>query len=195
LAKKVILKMKNFNCKSKKMIGSSGFTLIELLLVVALVGISIGITSDVLVTLMRSFNKTQVLNEVEQQSNFVFLKLTKELRDAQTVSVPATMGVSSNTLTFTTRSNKTVTYALGGANGNEMTRGEGVSNPTMTSLTSPQVIGGVSVECTTGCFKLVSLSPTIVSFSMVFKQANASAQNTFKGEIRLEDTIVLRNSY
>ena len=59
-----------------------GFTLIEMLLVVLLLALTVGLTIDMLLSLIRSNTKTQVINEIEQQANFVTLKLEKELRDA-----------------------------------------------------------------------------------------------------------------
>ena len=66
---------------------TKGFTLIELLLVVGLLALTVGITSDILLSIVRTYNKTQVTNEIEQQANFVSLKLEKEIRNAQTVTL------------------------------------------------------------------------------------------------------------
>jgi len=47
-----------------------------------------GLTSDMLISLLRSNTKTQVINEIEQQANFVSLKIEKELRDSVDVKIP-----------------------------------------------------------------------------------------------------------
>lgn len=83
------------------------FTLIEMLLVVLLLALTVGLTSDMLLSLIRSNTKTQVINEIEQQANFVTLKLEKELRDALDASTGA-----DNSLVITLRSNSQVTYRL-----------------------------------------------------------------------------------
>ena len=60
----------------------SGFTLIEMLIVVVILAIVVGMTSDMLMSLIRSNTKTQVINELEQQANFVPSKrslLSKEV--------------------------------------------------------------------------------------------------------------------
>src|SRR3990167_7157761 len=75
-----------------------GFTLVELLIVVALVIISAGVTSDIILTLIRSYNKTRISNEIEQNGNFVILRLERELRDASNVD---TTQSSSTKLVFT----------------------------------------------------------------------------------------------
>ena len=76
----------------------AGFTLVELLIVVALVIISAGVTSDIILTLIRSYNKTRISNEIEQNGNFVILRLERELRDASNVD---TTQSSSTKLVFT----------------------------------------------------------------------------------------------
>ena len=61
----------NMNIKKNQ----GGFTLVEMLLVVFLLALTMGLTSDMLLSLIRSNTKTQVINEIEQQANFVSLKI------------------------------------------------------------------------------------------------------------------------
>ncbi len=170
-----------------------GFTLVELLLVVALLAISIGVTSDILVSLVRSYNKTQVTNEIEQQANFVTLKLEKELRSARTITTPV-VGTPGNTLTFQRVDGTNVTYSLAG----------GVLQRNGVALTSNLANGGVSVICTnnpcntssTGsCFTVSGTSPQILTVSMTFNQAAAAPGTSYTGCVKYNDTFVIRNTY
>ena len=75
--------MKNTGIKNK-----AGFTLVEMVLVVGLLAISFGVTSDILISLVRSQTKSRVMNGIEQQANFVSLSIEKELRNAVSVRRP-----------------------------------------------------------------------------------------------------------
>lgn len=178
------------NTKHKQM----GFTLVELLLVVALLAISIGVTSDILVSLIRSYNKTQVTNEVEQQANFVTLKLEKELRSARTITTPP-VGTPGNTLTFQRVDGTTTTYSLNAS---------GIILRNGANLTSNAGVGGVSVTCanntcntssTGSCFTVTGTSPQILTVSMTFRQALATATASYTGCVKYNDTFVIRNTY
>ena len=142
---------------------NKGFTLVELLVVIALLGISIGVTNDILVSLVRSYNKTQIKNEVEQQANFVGLKLERELRSATgTTSTGYT-----NTLTISKEGSVSVTYKL---NGNKL-QVENPTGSTAVDLTSSFGAGGVSVSCMlTGstCFSVVGTTPQTVKMHIRF---------------------------
>lgn len=168
---------------------NKGFTLVELLLVVALLTISVGITGDILLTLVRSFSKTQVLTEIEQQSNFVSLKLEKELKSASSVSAPDSDDYGS-TLTFE-GANGTVSYSLAG----------GILSRNGVALTSNENPGGVVVTCSCpdgadACFVREGTgNPEIISFCLTFTQAQTGAAAAFTGEVEVEKTVVLRRSY
>ena len=142
---------------------NKGFTLVELLVVIALLGISIGVTNDILVSLVRSYNKTQIKNEVEQQANFVGLKLERELRSATgTTSTGYT-----NTLTISKEGSVSVTYKL---NVNKL-QVETPTGSTAVDLTSSFGAGGVSVSCMlTGstCFSVVGTTPQTVKMHIRF---------------------------
>jgi len=172
--------------------GGSGFTLIELLLVISLLAISVGVTSDIMISLIRGYNKSQVINEVEQQSNFVALKLEKELRNAITVSSPNSEETSSNTLTFTNRDEDLISYILDSDTG---VLSRKINDEPTAPITSNESVGGVRVLCPSSCFTLVGTSPTIIKFSLGFEQAHVSALINFTGDINIDNTVVLRSTY
>jgi len=57
-----------------------GFTLIELLLSIALLTFVVGISSDTIITLVRTNTKAQGANEVESVANFLSLKLQNDIK-------------------------------------------------------------------------------------------------------------------
>jgi prepilin-type N-terminal cleavage/methylation domain-containing protein len=175
-----------------------GFTLIEMIIVVVLLAVTVGMTSDILMSLVRSNTKTQVLNEIEQQANFVSLKLEKELRDA----IDATVSDGGATLKFTRRGDvsEEVTYHFSESDGvGILQRVVGTydvnTNPyvPVTSSASP---GGVNISCLNGsCFAVVGTNPKVVKINMLFEQAQSSAGVSYSGSAKIESSIVIRSTY
>lgn len=166
-----------------------GFTLIEIILVVSLLAVTVGLTSDILLSLVRSNTKTQVINEIEQQSNFISLKLEKELRDARNVTLPEENSTG-NTLTFIRKDGTEISYTLN--SNNVITRNIGTETPQI--LTSNSNPGGVSVTCPSGCFNISGPNPQIVNISMEFKQAQGVVVS-YSGAVKINSSVVIRNTY
>lgn len=182
---------------------SKGFTLVELLLVVALMAVSFGVTSDILVTLMRSFNKSTVINEIEQQAGVVSLMMEKELKNAAVVTER-----SATSLEFEDTLGRVATYefdvdsGIGGlyrypSSGNidtpESKRSFLITgNP----ILNPGTVGGVNVSCSGGpCFTVDVGRPTVVRINLVFSQAQANPNSSYSGRVEIHNTIVVRNTY
>lgn len=176
-----------------------GLTLVELLLVITLLTISIGVTSDILLSLVRSFNKGQVLNEVEQDVNFISQKLTKELRNSLAVSkigddtTPA-QGEFSNKVSFT-KNDATyteITYEVDTVD-HKIYRKVGAATR---QLLIPNTTYGIEATCASNqCFKILQDSPQVLQISISFSQGVTSGTPLFQGNIKIDDTIVIRNTY
>jgi prepilin-type N-terminal cleavage/methylation domain-containing protein len=167
-----------------------GYTLIELLLVITLIAISVGVTSDVLLSLIRSYNKTSTINEIEQQANFLGSKLEKELRNATNVQAP-----TSNRLSFE-YNGATVYYNIANNNIYRSTTTWSTTN-TDALVATPAILGtpgGVNLVCDGSCFTLSGSNPQIVGLSMILRDSGAGGI-AFKGEIHIKNTIVIRNTY
>ena len=181
-----------------------GFTLIEMLLVVTLLAISIGVTGDILITVVRSYNKTNTLNELEQQANFLGLKLEKELRNASSIDP------SSDTNTLIMVSNGTaVSYDITANNVFRNTGGASTQDAT-TALLANTPLANLSIpvapECPSsadtsaacgfnGCFNYQGTTPQRVNICIRIKNANSSDPNVLSGSVLIKNTVVLRNSY
>ena len=165
-----------------------GFTLIEMLLVVLLLALTVGLTSDMLLSLIRSNTKTQVINEIEQQANFVTLKLEKELRDAIDANI------DDSSLVITLRSNSQVTYQINENNVLQRKLGSAGSFVNLTSSSSP---GGVRVTCVdlSPCFDVTDSNPKTVVTRLLFRQAQVEAGPTYSGDVKIESTITIRGDY
>jgi len=175
-----------------------GFTLIELLIVVALVIISAGVTSDIILTLVKSYNKTRISNEIEQNGNFLILRLERELRDA--INIDTTQS-SPTKLVFTivnsAGTQDTVTYEVKNVSGvGSVVRSTG-SSPTEVLLTNNSSPEGVAVEVGDNSnpnFKLIGNSPTVVKLNFKMYQVGSTGTQ-FTGQTTIKDTIVVRGTY
>ena len=183
--------IKNQNNNNNK-----GFTLIELLIVIGLTGLAVAITADILLSVTRSYNRTQIQNELEQQSSFVSSKLNKELKDAVDIIEPTDISKPSTTLKFKTQldgEDKTITYFL---KDNVLYRTETVGGSTSDEipLTSKDGLQGIYVECgeEPPCFVLNNKSPKIISYSFIFSKP---PEYDINAETNLSNTVVIRGSY
>jgi prepilin-type N-terminal cleavage/methylation domain-containing protein len=175
---------------------SQGFTLVELLLVIALISISVGVTGDILVTLTRSYNKTAVLTEIEQQANFIGLKLEKDLRNATNVATAS----GGTEISFDLNGTLVCYRVISSGSYTNIYRATGscpVANSTNALLATPSITGtsiGLNMACTGTCFTVTGSNPQIADISMTFSQATGGG-SSFSGNVVLKNTIVIRNSY
>lgn len=175
-----------------------GFTLIELLIVVSLVIIATGVSGDIIVSLTRSYSKTRVANEIEQNANYVMLKLEKELKNAMSVTSPLSTSGQADTLEFVvdngdgTQSDITY-YIRGGSDGYIQRDVDG----TTYDLISRASTRWVAVDADQSYFENISVrpSPTVVHMVLFFKQAGSPVGKSFTGSVNLETTVVVRGTY
>ena len=66
-----------------------GFTLIELLVVIVILSIIAGVSSSIFLSVIRSNNKSNIVNEIQQNGNYILQTLEGSLRNARSITVPA----------------------------------------------------------------------------------------------------------
>lgn len=164
-----------------------GFTLIELIIVVGLIALTIGVTGDIILTLVRSYTRTQIETEVEQNANFIFQKIEKELRGAERID-SVTLGGTQLDFTYkdTSDIDVPVTYLV--TNG-EVRRTE-AGNTDILSVNSG--VDQITVSCGTGtCFTLIQNDPDIIQMHFEFAPTNT----TISHPLIIENTVIVRKTY
>ncbi len=173
--------LKSIKALFPKTTSDVGFTLIELLISVSLLAIAMGIASDLIITLVRTYTKTQAFNEVEQTVNFVFLKLQNDLKSANSATVTSVGAL------VLSRDGQTITYSISDDDPPQLLRND------IPLLDTSSGIGDVHVRCVDSCFELLSTNPTAVKVSMEFYQGSGSG--LFDHSVSLEDAFVVRGTY
>ena len=164
-----------------------GFTLVELLLSISLLAISIGISSDIIVTLVRTYGKAQVYNDTEQVVNFVFLKMQNDLKSSSSARV------EDDILYLSRATGNEIAYSVisyDGASSSQLYR-NGV--PMLDTTSS---VGNVEISCVGvagACFEVITDSPTTIKVSLGFSQSTGAG--IFSTSLSLEDAFVVRGTY
>ncbi|MBI2620611.1 type II secretion system protein [candidate division WWE3 bacterium] len=174
-----------------------GFTLIEVVVAVALIIIIAGVTGDIVVSIVRSYNKTQITNEIEQNGNFIVSKIEKELKNALAVAEPASVGGQVRKLVFTKEIDGalvSVVYEIkiDDAGIGSIFRKEGTGMEYQ--LTNNDAVSGVELSVADSYFSLLGQNPSVVKIHMKFRQIGTPSQS-FVGDVDLDAVAVVRGTY
>lgn len=75
---------------------NKGFTLIELLVVTAVIGVLGIISASLISSIIRTQNKTAIINEVRQNGDLVISKIERDIKQSESVEVLSANGVRLN---------------------------------------------------------------------------------------------------
>ena len=176
-------------------IREKGFTLIELLVVVSVLLISVGVAGDLVVTIIRSYNKTRSLNEVEQNGNYALAKLSYDLKKARSLTSPTALG-SSNLVTMLDQAGDSITYTIESASGlgsagspcgSVIAVTRSVNGASKEPITNCDNTEGVTINVLVSSFQLVSVSPYTFAITIYFavpsSQVSQSAGSYFRTSV------------
>lgn len=66
---------------------NSGFTLVEVIMVVGLLAMAVGLTTSMVLSITKSFSKTDASNDIERQANALVSSLESEIQDSHYVEL------------------------------------------------------------------------------------------------------------
>lgn len=189
---------------------STGYTLLELLIVIGLIGLTVGVTGDIILSLVRSYTKTQATNELERTSNYAVTKIEKEFKNAVS---NVTFGDSTDSVSFYTKyyNNSTlypVSYRYTPAcpstdTGNQgcIQRCDKLETSCIAGDWKPITDTDIVIVLTNGGKVFSKASPgdsTPVALSLnmkLTKNINGSTNNPFSGELVVKTTVVAKGTY
>jgi len=177
----------NFN---QTLIAKKGFTLIELLVVTAIIGVLAIISATVFNSILRSQNKTTIVNEIRQNGNLVIDKFERDIRGASKVTCIEDMTVDPPTSCSSTQGSIIMITPTTGnkffwyCTADQLVRdGE--------SLLNRDPRGGVkTVDCN---FNVTSSRPQLVLFHFTLEQRNVAEKAELQSEGEFQTTISTRN--
>ena len=166
-----------------------GLTLLELLVVTALLGILIGVASNVFLAVLRSQNKTTITNEVRQNATHLIDLFERDVRSAESV-----VQVNPNKITLTYSGSIDIDWecvpSSPGVNGRFARAGGDVTNT--------ESITGVDIDCNAGsdaAFNVSGLSgkSQIIRLDFKIKQGvQAPTRNDYNIDLPFETTVGIR---
>ncbi len=178
-----------------------GFTLIELLLVIGLIGLTVGVTGDIILSLIRSYSKTQSTTDVERAANFAAGKLEKEFKNAVSVTSIGTLS-----LAFDTKNSDGVTtsvvYTIDQGNSCRFStsdpalpsshkclrRSAGAGSPVLLTDSFETKLSASSN------FSEVISNPSTLKMELTFTKANNST-GVFSGSVDINTTVIAKGTY
>lgn len=167
-----------------------GFTLIELLIVVGLILIIGTVGTSVIASILRSYNKAHIINEIEQNGNYVLSLMESQIRNAKSVSPTGTTA----SLEVTTQDGETITYAIASAGSIGVV--QKTSGGVTEILSNDNLTTGVNVDTTNSHFVVSTTTPSSVQIVLKLRQApNAPGRIDYQAETTLQTTVVVRGGY
>ena len=164
-----------------------GFTLVELLVSIGLVLIIGTIGTSVIASILRSYNKAHIINEIEQNGNYVLSLMESQIRNARSVSLDGTGKV----LTVTPQEGTIFSFEI-----DEVTVGVytyGVVKRGGEIITNDDTTSGVAVVVADSYFTVTGSTVQIV---LKIQQApGAPGRVDYHADTTLQTTVVVRGGY
>lgn len=169
-----------------------GFTLVELLIVIFVMALIATVGGDVLISTLRSSNKANIINEINQNANFVMSSVESVIRNGKCAYT------SSGNLVIIDQYNSVNTFSFGSVSGvNAVLKAVG-TNPAST-LTNINPVNGVDVVTASSSFNVDPDTPgcseknPLITVTLTIKQApNAAGRIDYQAQSTFTKSIELR---
>lgn len=161
-----------------------GFTLIELLVVTAIIGVLGVVSATIFNSILRSQNKTSIINEVRQNANIVISKFERDVKQAAQIT-----WISDYEIELETHDGVTITWECNtGVGGSRVIFRNGAA------IINTDPINGVQADsCLFTPFPAGSTSPRLIQFSFHLTQGSSAPDTPeFKVDVPFTITVGIR---
>ncbi len=172
-----------------------GFTLVEILVVVSIILISVGIAGDLIVSVTRSYTKTRVLNEIEQNGNYLLAKIIYDIKNATLASSSTGSNLQLTTpygtVVYTAQFQNT--SCSGGGNTRTITRS--VNGSTALKMTNDACKDGVTLS-SDAVFTVQTTANGVTSVSItipMIQSGSYTSNSPFTASQTFSSVVVLRS--
>lgn len=161
------------------------FTLIELVVVVGVLSILSAVAADMFINITRSYNKANIIAEIEQNGNLAISTMSNEIRSA--LSVSPTSGTASS-IDIVDQDGAAVTFSFISPTSND----NGYIARNGLPIIDNERVTGVNV--THGMFTIVDADPPVVGITMTITQPKGvPGRIDYQAETTLKTSVSLRS--
>ncbi|MDP2874214.1 MAG: type II secretion system protein [bacterium] len=169
-----------------------GFTLIEILIVIALMAVLTGAGADLFVNSLKAYQKSQIMNQLSQNGNYVMSTVLNTARSADEISIDEE---THSVLTITDEDVQTVFRIKAGAQSVGVITKQ-VGGGTEETITNLSPTSGVDVVPGDSRFDVTTNPPQTLTVTLKIRQApNTPLNRAYETAITLTNSVIIRGEY
>lgn len=172
---------------------NQGFTLIEILIVIALMAVLTGVGADLFINSLKAYQKSQIMNQLSQNGNYVMSTILNNARNAKEISLEGT-----NRLTITDPSQITTIFTITSETIGEKTVGviKKKVGETEEIITNYNAATGVDIVTSDSSFSLSTDTPKTLTVTLKIQQAPLTPLNrAYDTTVTLTNSVIIRGEY
>ncbi|MCX6783532.1 MAG: type II secretion system protein [candidate division WWE3 bacterium] len=171
-----------------------GFTLVEMLISIAVIAVVGVLGGDILIASVRSYNKSQTINQLTQNGDFALSQMTESLRNASVINQVVT-NLTSSSISYVDQFGNLKTYNMVDGSVSCSSNDNGSLNDNTNQLLNTNISNNPTARLIAGSF-VASTDLKLVTISMTLGQPCSNGtriDNT--ATTTLTTTVVVRGGY
>jgi len=170
---------------------NSGFTLIEVLAAIAVMIIVGGIIGSIFISSLRGATKATTLTTVRQNGDFAIAQMEKTLRNAQSLTTPASCTTTQTVQSITVANFDGTSTTFACANGNITSNGNALMDIAAVTTATTAV---TNPACSFTCTQASATDYPTINIAFGLTQIGSPSFFEQRASIDFKSTVVLRNT-